>query len=506
MRRIRDVLRLTFESSMSQRQIQQVLKISRNAIADYLCRAQNAGLSWPLPEDLDDAELEQLLFPPVLLPKVKRKPVPEWLEIHQSLKIKGATLEILHLEYKEKYPDGMCYSNFCTQHRAFEKTLKRSLRQVHIAGEKVFVDYAGPTVPIHNMRTGEIQHAQIFVGVLGASNYIYAEAVWNQRRENWIASHVRMFEHFGGVPVMVVCDNLKSAVTKASRTEPVIHPTYLDMAAHYGTAIFPARAYKPKDKSKAEGGVLIVERWILFRIRKHKFTSLAELNATIKSLLLDVNNRSFKKLPGSRQSAFDSLDMPALKPLVSQPYQFREFLKVRAGFDYHVEIDQHFYSVPHALVRKQLEAILTASTIEILHGGKRVTSWARSYEAGKKSTDTLHMESAHRHFAQWDSEHELRWALSVGVSTHAFLQVVFSKAPHRDFSYRWANSIKSLSREYGHERLEAACKRALEIGATATINVRSILKNNLDQNPNKPIIADEAAFDHDNIRGADYYH
>ena len=218
------------------------------------------------------------------------------------------------------------------------------------------------------------------------------------------------------------------------------------------------------------------------------------------------SNKKLELETGSRQSAFDSLDMPALKPLVSQPYQFREFLKVRAGFDYHVEIDQHFYSVPHALVRKQLEAILTASTIEILHGGKRVTSWARSYEAGKKSTDTLHMESAHRHFAQWDSEHELRWALSVGVSTHAFLQVVFSKAPHRDFSYRWANSIKSLSREYGHERLEAACKRALEIGATATMNVRSILKNNLDQNANKLATAEEAAFDHDNIRGADYYH
>jgi transposase len=278
------------------------------------------------------------------------------------------------------------------------------------------------------------------------------------------------------------------------------------MAAHYGTAIFPARAYKPKDKSKAEGGVLIVERWILFRIRKQKFASLAELNATIKSLLLDVNNRPFQKLPGSRQSAFDCLDKPALEPLVSQPYQYREFLKVRAGFDYHVEIDQHFYSVPHALVRKQLEAILTASTIEILHGGVRVASWARSYEAGKKSTDPMHMEIAHRHFAEWDSELELSWALSVGISTHAFLQVVFSKAPHRDFSYRWANSMKSLSREYGHERLEAACKRALEIGATATRNVRSILKNNLDQQVSKDAMAQEAAFDHDNIRGADYYH
>lgn len=506
MRKIRDVLRLIFEVKMTQRQVHQALKVSRNAIADYLSRAQNVGLSWPIPEDLGDVELEHLLFPSKVMPTVKRKPVPNWLEIHQQLKTKGATLEQLHWEYKEEHPDGMCYSNFCTQHRAFEKTLKRSLRQVHIAGEKVFVDYAGPTVPIRNMQTGEIRHAQIFVGVLGASNYIYCEAVWNQRRENWIASHVRMFEHFGGVPVMVVCDNLKSAVIKASRTEPVLHPSYLDMATHYGTAIFPARAYKPKDKSKAEGGVLIIERWILFRIRKQIFTSLDDLNTTIKALLVEINNRMFKKLLGSRQSAFKTLDKPALKPLVSQPYEYREFLKVRAGFDYHVEIDQHFYSVPHTLVRQQLEAILTASMIEILNGGKRVASHARSYEIGKKTTEPLHMPSEHQHFAQWNIEQDLQWALAVGINTHAFLQIVFSKAPHRDFSYRWANSIKSLSREYGNQRLESACKRALELGATATKNVRSILKNNLDQHLANTVTSQEAAFDHDNIRGADYYH
>jgi transposase len=367
------------------------------------------------------------------------------------------------------------------------------------------VDYAGPTVTIRNMKSGVTTEAQIFVGVLGASNYTYAEAVWNQRRENWIASHVRMFGYFGGVPVMVVCDNLKSAVIKASRTEPVIHPSYLDMAAHYGTAIFPARAYKPKDKAKAEGSVLIIERWILFRIRKRIFTSLTELNATIKELLLEVNNRPFKKLPGSRTSAFNELDRPALKPLANRPYVYREFHKVRVGVDYHIEFDKHHYSVPHALARQELEVIATAGTIEIMHRGQRVASFTRSHGTGK-TTDPGHMDKAHRHFAQWDEGQDLKWALAVGTNTHAFLKLVFSKAPHRDFGYRWANSIKKLSREYGDGRLEAACKRAIEIGATETKNVRSILKNNLDRQTASTTPVQEAAFTHDNIRGSDYYH
>ena len=505
MRKIRDVLRLINECSMSQRKVHESLKISRNAIADYVCRAQHVGLAWPLPGHLDDLALEQLLFPVVISPVTKLKEELDWHELHQELKQKGSTLQLLHEEYLDMHPDGMSYSNFCRQHRVYENSLKRSLRLIHIAGEKVFVDYAGPTVTIRNLQTGEIKEAQIFVGVLGASNYIYAESVWNQRKENWIASHVRMFEHFGGVPIMVVCDNLKSAVIKASRTEPVIHPSYLDMAAHYGTAIFPARAYKPKDKAKAEGGVLIIERWILFRIRKQIFTSLTELNTTIKALLIEVNNRPFQKLPGSRLSAFQALDKPALKPLINQPYEHREFRKVRAGFDYHIDINNHYYSVPHVLTRKELEVILTAGLVEVLHHGQRVASHARSYDPGK-TTDPAHMETAHRHFAQWDMEQDLDWALSVGPSTHAFLQVTLSKAPHRDFSYRWANSIKSLSREYGDERLEAACKRALDIGATETRNLRSILKSKLDQQVVNQPTTQEANFEHDNIRGADYYH
>ena len=505
MRKIRDVLRLTYEDQMSQRNIKKTLGISRTAISDYLARAQTAGLTWPLDEEVDDCELEKILFPNPARKIHSSIQKPDWIEIHEELKIKGSTLEQLHLEYLVIHPKGMGYSRFCTLYREFKTTLKRSLRQVHRAGEKVFVDYAGPTVPIHNMVNGEIKFAQIFVGVLGASNYIYADAVWNQRKENWIASHVRMFEHFGGVPLMVICDNLKSAITKPSRTEPIVQTSYKNMASHYGTSIFPARTYKPKDKAKAEGGVLIVERWILFRIRKQIFTSLAELNAKIKELLLDVNNRSFQKLPGSRMTAFNQLDKPALKPLRAEPYEYTEFHKVRAGFDYHVRIDSHFYSVPHALVNTHLEARLTASTIEILHAGKRVASHPRSYSIGK-TTDSNHMPDSHRHFDRWNVENELAWGLSVGPNTHAFLETLFSKSSHRDFGYRWANFVKKLFREYGDERLEAACKLAIEVGANKTSNLHSILKNNLDQQKSRIARINEASFEHENIRGADYYH
>jgi transposase len=421
------------------------------------------------------------------------------------MKKTGSTLEQLHLEYLMLYPKGVSYSRFCTLYREYKITLKRSLRQVHIAGEKVFVDYAGPTISIHNMQNGDVREAQIFVGVLGASNYIYAEATWNQRKENWIASHVRMFEHFGGVPLMVICDNLKSAVTKPSRTEPIIQTSYKDMASHYGTSIFPARAYKPKDKAKAENGVLIVERWILFRIRKHVFTSLSELNEKISEMIQELNNRPFQKLPGCRMSAFCSMDKPALKPLNAEPYEYTEFHKIRAGFDYHVQINEHFYSVPNQLVGKSLEARITASTIEILYAGKRVASHARSDIAGK-TTDSNHMPDSHKHFTKWNVQNELEWGLTVGPYTHAFLEVLFAKASHRDFGYRWANSVKKLFREYGDERLEAACKLAVAVGANKTSNLLSILKNNLDQRGLHLTEVKEASFEHENIRGADYYH
>ena len=504
MKQIRDVLRLALENGLSHRQISACLGIARGSVKDYLTRSAAAGLSWPLPIDIDDAALERRLFPPLSVLENGRKPEPDWAEIHEAMKLKGATLQGVHLEYLACHPDGLAYSSFCQVYRDFKQTLKRYMRQTHAAGDKVFVDYAGPTLPVIDPKTDEKRMAQIFVGVLGASSYIYAEAVWSQQLPNWIASHVRMFEHFGGVPQVVVCDNLKSAVTRASRTDPDVHPTYLDMASHYGTVIFPARPYKPKDKSKAENGVLIVERWIMFRLRKRVFTSLAELNRAISDLLTDANSRPFQKLKGCRREAFEKLDRPALKPLPQTRYAFTEFLRLRVGLDYHIEIAAHHYSVPCVLVRQAVDVRLTADTVEVLHGGRRVASHARGHGPGR-TTDPLHMDPAHRHLETWTIEDELDWAISVGPNTHMFLQGMFARKVRRDMAYRSVAALKSVAREVGPERLEAACTRALQIGATEIHNVKSILRTNMDRMALPEPAHEEATFDHPNVRGAGYY-
>ncbi len=505
MRQIRQVMRLHFEARQSRRAIARSLGLSRDVVSDYLLRAAATKLSWPLPVTLSDIELEQQLFPPVNTKSSVRKPEPDWQIIHQELKRKGATLQVLYAEYIGEHSNGMSYSLFCQRHREFSKTLKRYMRQTYTAGERVFVDYAGPTATIIERHTGQILKAQIFVAVLGGSNYIYAEAHWSQSLPDWIAAHARMFEHFGAVPAVVVCDNLKSAVTKASRNDPVINATYQNMAEHYGTLILPARARKPKDKAKAENGVLIVERWILFRLRKRVFSSLGELNAAIRELLIEINARPFQKLPGCRQNAFETIDRPAMLPLPAARYEYAEFRKVRVGLDYRVEVEGRRYSVPFNLCRREVELCITAAAVEVLYRGQRVAS----HERGPGTADMIdpqHMEAAHRHFGMWESDHALSWAVQIGAPVCAFLEILFAGKRTKEQGYRACNGLKKLAKEFGNERLNAACARAIEIGATSLTNIRSILCNNLDQQSAATGDIQEASFEHPNVRGSDYYH
>lgn len=505
MRKIRQVLRLHYESGLSRREIARSLNISRDAVADYLTRAAAARLTWPLPAEMDDTVLEQKLFPVIFTSIPSRKPEPDWAVVHQELKRKGATLQVLHEEYLGLHPGGMAYSMFCQRHREFKQTLKRYMRQTYVAGERVFVDYAGPTMMIVDRATRQVRYAQIFVGVLGASSYIYAEAHWSQTLPDWIAAHVRMFEHFGGVPAVVVCDNLKSAVTRASRTEPVVNATYQAMAEHYGAIILPARARKPKDKAKAENGVLIVERWILFRLRKRVFTSLGELNEAIRELLVEVNARPFKKLPGSRRSVFEVIDQPAMLPLPTSNYEYAEFRKVHVGMDYCIVVDGCSYSVPFKLSRQQVELRITAATVEVLYRGQRVASHARSVGTAPV-IDPQHMEVAHRHFGLWEASHALEWAQQTGEAVHAFLEKLLVTMRTREHGYRASNGLKKLASDFGNDRLNAACQRAIGIGAHSLASVRSILRNGLDQQPVAENEVLEASFKHPNVRGSGYYH
>jgi transposase len=506
MRKIKDVLRLHFESGLGQRPIGRCLGLSRTTVGDYLRRAKAAGLSWPLPEALTDQDLHYRLFPPTpALPETGRS-VPDWAYIHTELKRKGVTLTLLWEEYQAGDPHAYRYSQFCELYRHWAGKQKLSMRQVHKAGEKLFVDYAGQTLPIVHPKTGEITDAQLFVAVLGASSYTFAEATLSQDLSDWLGSHRRAFEFIGAVPEIVIPDNLKSAVNKPCRYDPDLNPSYQDLALHYGTAIIPARVRKPKDKAKAEVGVQIVERWILARLRHRTFFSLAEANAAIRELLTDLNNRPFKKLPGCRRQAFETLDRPALKPLPSEPYVFAQWKKVRVNIDYHVEIDGHYYSVPYQLRGQQLDARITADTIECFHQRKRVAAHVRSFTKGRHTTVASHMPRNHQDYADWTPQRLIRWAAKTGPKTAAMTEAILASRQHPQQAFRSAMGLIRLGKIYGQQRLEAACDLALEGQAARYKSVKSILQTGLDQQPRQQSLPMAEPIEHDNIRGGDYYH
>lgn len=509
MRKIRQVLRLNQTGKLSIRNIARSLNISRDAVTDYLHRASVANITWPLPDELGDDVLKKRLFPVDGLKGLVRRDAPNFALIHQEMKRADATLVVLHEEYLAHHPDGICYSHFTDGYRTFKKRLNPSMRQTYHAGEFVFVDYAGPTRAIVDISTGNVLYAQIFVGVLGASNYIYAEAHWSQKIPDWIAAHVRMFEHFGGVTAAVGCDNLKSAVTKASRKEPVINGAFQNFADHHDTVIFPARPGKPKDKAKAENGVLIIERWILFRLRKRTFTSLGELNEAIKDLLVDVNNRPFKKLPGTRQSAFETIDYPALRPLPGTPFIYAEFRRVRVSLDYFIELDGYYYSVPSSLNKCEVDVRITANAVEVMYQGKRVASHVR--DPNRRTTvNKAHMTEAHRQVGCWSPDQILEWAEQAGEHVYTLTERILKTLRLHKQGYRLNLSLNDMANCYGNDRLNAACRRVMEISEDKISNnsitsLRSILQKGLDIQEIQDAESLEVVIDHGNIRGAHYY-
>ena len=507
MRKIREVLRLKFECGLTNRKIALSCDLARSTIGEYLLRFNASGLTWPIDQGLDDEQLEQLLFPPPPSLGNLERPLPDWALIHAQLRRKSVTLMLLWQEYKAQYPEGYQYSQFCHRYRQWVGQLDPVLRQHYKAGEKLFVDYAGQTVPVIDRKSDKIREAQIFVATLGASNYTYAEATWTQQLPDWVDSHCRAFAFFGGVPEMVVPDNLKAGVQQACFYEPDLNPTYRDMAVHYDTAIVPTRVAKPRDKAKVESAVLIVERWILAALRDRTFFSLAELNDAIAKLLMKLNRRSFQKLPGNRRSMFERVDKPALKPLPAAPYEFAQWKKARVNIDYHIEVQRHYYSVPHRLIKKQLDVRITANTIECFFNNKRVASHRRSALPGRHTTIKEHMPKAHQKWMDWTPDRFMRWAEKIGPDTRRLITRVLGSRRHPQQAFRSCLGILRLAKSYGDQRLEAAATRALTIGAKSYTSVASILKHGLDQKPLTAVNAGgEIAIDHDNIRGARYYH
>ncbi len=507
MRKIKEVLRLRFEVGLSHHQIARSCGMGRTTVREYLQRAKRAGISWPLPEAMTEAELEALLFaPPPTTPGVMR-PLPDWQQVHEELKGRGVTLFVLWEEYKAAHPNGFQYSRFCDLYRAWKGKLPVWMRQEHRAGEKLFIDYAGMTMPVYDRKSGKAHTAQIFVATMGASYYTYAEATWTQTLPDFIMSHVRAFAYFGGVSELLVPDNLRSAVSYSCRYEPDANPTYTRLAEHYGTAILPARPLKPKDKSRVESSVNGVEQRILAKLRHQRFFCLEDLNRAIRALLVEYNDRPFQQLEGSRRSVFEKLEKPALKPLPPYPFEYEEWEQRRVNLDYHVRLraDEHNYSVPHRLVGETIDVRLTDKTVECFHKGQRVAGHLRSHQKNGHTTVPEHMPQAHREHAQWTPERIIHWVGKAGPCAAQVAQRILELRPHPQQGFQACRGLIRLGETHGSERLEAACERALAINAASYKTVNDILKQNLDKLPLPKTKTSTPAIAHDNVRGADYY-
>lgn len=506
MRRIRQVLQLHFGVHAGARVIAREVGVGRTTVQDYLRRATRAGLGWPLAADLTDAALDQLLFPaPSCKLGGRRHPEPDWAALVREMKRPGVSLSILFEEYVAVHPQGYGYSRFCELYRAFERRLSPTMRQTHVAGHKAFVDYSGKKVAIIDGLTGEVRTAEIFVAVLGASNLTYAEATWTQTLQDWIGAHVRMFRFFGAAPRLLVPDNLKSGINKASFYDPEVNRTYAAMAAHYKVGVLPARPRKPKDKAAVEAGVRFAQSYILGRLRHVIFFSLAECNAAIAAALERMNGREMRRLGISRRQLFETVERPVMQSLPEQDYEYAEWHLARVGIDYHVEIAGFFYSVPHALIREQVDTRATARTIEVFHRGNRVAAHARRYGGPRHGTQRDHMPSAHRRYAEWTPERFKRQARDIGPNTEALILAVLARRPHPEQGFRTCLGVLRLFRGIETARAEAVSTRAIEIGVMSYASVASILKHRLDQKAS-PQAVDGTPLLHGNIRGSRYFH
>lgn len=482
MQKISEVFRQRFKLKRSYREIARSLNISTSTVADYLARAKVAGLSWPLAEGLTEDALYDKLFLPVSAAKSDR-PHPDWEMVHRELRKKGMTLRLLWREHRDQNLRGLGYSQFCNYYRRYAKTMTPVMRQIHKAGEKSFVDYAGMKMEWLDIKTGEIQEAEIFVGCLGASQFIFTEATATQQLPDWIESHIHMFEYFGGVSEIIVPDNLKSGVTTAHRYDPDINRNYQHFCEHYGVAVVPARAAEPKDKAKVESAVSIVERQILAPLRHITFTSIGEINAALAKQLVVINNQLFQKMKTSRRELFDAIDKPALRPLPPARYQYAEWKKAKIHIDYHFVFDDHFYSVPYQHTRHVVEIRATAKTVECFHKGQRIAGHARSYKRYGFTTLAEHMPKAHQEQAKYSVSHIKSWAKKIGQQTRDFIDHMMTTRAFPPQAYRACYGLLRLSERYGADRLEKACAKALVIGATRYQQVESILKNKCNHSP-----------------------
>ena len=507
MRKIREVMRLK-AAGLTSRQIATSTRSARTTICEYLARAEQAGVTWPLPDDLDDEALERKLFPPPTAEQAQTRPVPDWRDVHRQLKSKKhhMTLRLLWLEWKRDNPTGWQYTTYTVMYKRWLDTKDVVMRLDYKAGEAMLVDFSGDKAEIVDPGTGEVTEVEIFVAILGCSGLLYVEATRSQGLESWIPAHENAWAFYGGVTEVTIPDNLKAGVTEACFYDPVVNRTYADLATHYETVVLPTRAAKPKDKAAVEAGVLTAERWVLAPLRHHRFFSLAELNAAIAKQLKIVNNRAFRGETTSRRELFEELEREALRPLPSSTFELASWKTVTVHVDYHVEGPDHkYYSVPFKLVGQKLDMRITGQTIEVFRANVRVASHPREHGRRRYITDPAHMPESHRAHAEWTPERFITWAATIGPEVAELAGKIIESRPHPEHAYRSCLGVMSLGRKYGNDRLRAASERALHSGATSYSSVKSILQENLDRVPLKDQGPVPPPPDHENIRGAEYY-
>jgi transposase len=504
MRKAKEILRLHYEQGLSNRAIARACNISPTTVYEDLDRASRAKLDFATLSAMDDESLGRILYPEKAQRK-SSKQMPDMAYLHKELKRKGVSLQLLWEEYKAAHPDGYNRSQFYYRYKEWSKGLNPVMRMNHKAGEKMFVDFSGDKPYYIAPGTGEMIDAELFIAVLGASSYTFAQAVRSQRMEDWIRCHIEAFEYLGGCPEVIVPDNLKAGVKTACFYDPQINPVYAEMADHYGVAVLPTRPYKARDKAKVENGVLNVQRRILAAIRNLRFFSLLDLNEGIKEALGKLNTRPMKGLNKSRYELFTEIDKPALRPLPQKRFELFTFKLAKVHIDYHIEVEKSYYSVPYKLLHKKVEVKYNDHTVEVYHNGRRVASHLRTFEKGKYITDDAHRPPEHLKYLEWTPERIRHWGKSIGENTEHLMERIMSSRRHVEHGYRTCLGILRLSKRYSPQRLENACKRALFIGGISYRSVKSILENNLDKEEMTEAISSSKCIIHENIRGGGYY-
>jgi len=480
MRKLKEVLRLWLTAGLSNRKIALITGIGKTAVSKHVKRGKKLGLDWSRVSGMPEEAIEALLYPSTDEPKPGGPAIPDWDEVAKELRRKGVTKQLLWEEYREDHGDRTySYSRFCELYASWRGQIEPVMRFEHAAGEKCFVDYAGHTLTVVDPETGESREAQVFVAVLGASNYTFVDVTWSQCSEDFLASHQRAVEFFGGVPRIFVLDNLRSGVTKPDWYEPLLNRSYEDLVNHLGAVAIPARVRKPRDKAKAENGVLQVERRVLAVLRDELIVGLEAARTRVIEELDKLNDRPFQKMAGSRSSVFAELDAPALQPLPKTRWVPTEWKRTKVHIDYHVEIDRHLFSVPYQYIGEVLDVKVTPNLVEIFRKGRPVASHRRT--RARYTTKAEHMPSSHREHRKWNPPRVVATAKRIGPHTSQLVDQLLSSKPHPEQGYRPCLGIVRLADKYDEDRLEAACRRALAYSSVSYKSVKSILEKGLDR-------------------------